>query len=182
MAGEDDPDRADRRRHGKTVPGFGKGGHGHAPAAGQGDPGRHPRRRRLGGSWEFQYRRVTMRTHRQRQATTLIVMLAVLLGSLWAGGLTASATDQAAELATGRSLPSVEAAIPPDRAQGLRPLAERPDPGGRLLPLLLGLLAASVMVTQGVRAGRRRSGPARPRSLTSPAPRRPRAPPFLQPA
>ncbi len=123
-----------------------------------------------------------MRTHRQRQATTVIVMLAVLLGSLWAGGLAASATDNAADrLATSRSLPSVEAAIPSDRTQGLRPLGQRPDPGGRLLPLLLGLLAASLAVTYGVGARRRRSSLAPAGLPVLSAPRGPRAPPRLQP-
>ena len=124
-----------------------------------------------------------MRVKRQAQPTTGLVVLAVLLGSLWAGVLGASGSGTpAAQLTAGRSLLGLEAAVLPDRAPALRPSAERPDPGGRLLPLLLGLLAASVTVADGVPARRRRSSRAPARSPVLAAPRGPRAPPGLQPA
>jgi hypothetical protein len=124
-----------------------------------------------------------MRVNRQRQASTGLVVLAVLLGSLWAGGGAASAVGSpAGQLASGASLSGLEPVAPPDRVPALRPSAQRPDPGGRLLPLLLGLLAASVVAAYGVPAGRRQSGLDSARSPARSAPQGPRAPPRLQPA
>jgi hypothetical protein len=137
----------------------------------------------LGGGREIQYRRTTMGVNRRPHLTTALVVLAVLLGSLWAGGLAGPAAGgPAGQLAAGASLPGIEPAALPDRAPALRPVAERPGPDGRLLPLLLGLLAASLAVTYGVGARRRRSSLAPARSLLLSAPRGPRAPPRLQPA
>jgi hypothetical protein len=124
-----------------------------------------------------------MRVHRQQRAATGFVVLAVLLGSLWVGALGASGADNPADqLTASRSLPGVVAAVPPDRAPALRPPVGRSGPGGRLVPLLLGLLAAPVVVACGVPARRRRSSSAPARLLVLSAPRGPRAPPFLQPA
>jgi hypothetical protein len=123
-----------------------------------------------------------MRTSRRQRATTVIAVLAVLLGSLWAGALAAGAADPADRLTANHAKLGVEAAVPPDRASALRASAERPDPGGRLLPLLLGLLAASLTVASGVPARRRRSSLALARSPVLAVPRGPRAPPSLQPA
>jgi hypothetical protein len=123
-----------------------------------------------------------MRVHRQAQSTTELVVLAVLLGSLWAGVLGASGPGTpAVQLTASRSMLGLGAAVLPDRAPALRPSAEPPDPGGRLLPLLLGLLGVSLAVAGGVPARRRRSSlPARLPVLA--VPRGPRAPPRLQPA
>ena len=123
-----------------------------------------------------------MPVNRKRHATTGLVVLALLLGSLWASGAAAPAAGNAGgQLASGASLPGIGPAALPDRIPALRPSAERPDPGGRLLPLLGGMLAASLTVASGVPARRRRSSlaPARPPVLS--APRGPRAPPRLQP-
>lgn len=124
-----------------------------------------------------------MPVNRKRHATTGLVVLALLLGSLWASGAAAPAAGNAGgQLASSASLPGIGPAALPDRIPALRPSAERPDPGGRLLPLLGALLAASLTVASGVPARRRRSSltPARPPVLS--APRGPRAPPRLQPA
>jgi hypothetical protein len=123
-----------------------------------------------------------MRTSRRHWATTVIVVLAVLLGSLWAGAIAAGAADPADRLTANHARLGVEAAVPPDRAPALRASAQRPDPGGRLLPLLGGLLAASLTVASGVPARRRRSSPAPARTAVFSAPRGPRAPPSLRPA
>jgi hypothetical protein len=124
-----------------------------------------------------------MRVHRQAQATTALVVLAILLGSLWAGAFGAAGPGiPVDQLTASRSLLGLEAAVLPERVPALHPSAERPEPGGRLLPLLLGLLAASVAVANGVRTRRRRSSPALAWSLVLAAPRGPRAPPRLQPA
>jgi hypothetical protein len=123
-----------------------------------------------------------MGVNRRPHLTTVIVVLAVLLGSLWAGGLAVPAAGgPAGQLTTGTSLPGIEPAALPDRVPALRPAAERSGPDGRLLPLL-GLLAASLTVTYGVGARRRRSSLAPARSPLLSAPRGPRAPPHLQPA
>jgi hypothetical protein len=129
----------------------------------------------------IQYGRTTMRMRRKHSATRALLVLVVVLGSLWAGGLAASAAENAAgRLAAPAALPGIEAGALPDRVPVLRPSAERPDPGGRLLPLLGGLLAASLPVASGVPARRRRSSLAPARSPALSAPRGPRAPPRLQ--
>jgi hypothetical protein len=123
-----------------------------------------------------------MRMNRQRRATMGLVVLAVLLGSLWTGREAAPAASlPAGQLAAGAALPALEPGALPDRVPALRPSAQRPDPGGRLLPLLLGLLAASLTAANGVPARGRRSSSAPARSLVRSAPRGPRAPPLLQP-
>ena len=120
-----------------------------------------------------------MGVNRRPHLTTALVVLAVLLGSLWAGGLAVPAAGgPAGHLTAGASLPGIEPAGLPDRAPALRPAGERPDPDGRLL--LLGLLAASLAVTYGLGARRRRSSRAPARSPVLSGPRRPRAPPRLQ--
>jgi hypothetical protein len=139
--------------------------------------------RRLGGRGWIQYGRATMRGRRRGQATTGLVALIVLLGSLWAGVLGVSGPrDPADQLITSHAPLGVEAAVLPEPPPVLGTSAERPDPGGRLLPLLLGLLAASLVVAGGRPATRGGPGraPARPPVLA--APRGPRAPPRLQPA
>ena len=131
----------------------------------------------------IQYGRTTMRMRRKHSATRAFLVLAILLASLWAGGpATPAAENAAGRLAGTASLPAIESAALPDRVPALRPSAERPDPGGRLLPLLGGLLAASLAVASGVSTRRRRPNSALARSPALAAPRGPRAPPRLQPA
>jgi hypothetical protein len=139
--------------------------------------------RHLGGRGRIQYGRAAMRLRRRGQATTGLVALIVLLGSLWAGVLGVSGPrDPADQLITSHAPLGVGAAVLPEPPPVLGTSAERPDPGGRLLPLLLGLLAASLVVAGGRPATRGGPGraPARPPVLA--APRGPRAPPRLQPA
>jgi hypothetical protein len=124
-----------------------------------------------------------MRVNRQQQTTMGLMVLAVLLGSLWAGGLVASAAGNPADqLAASHSLLGVGPAVLPDRAPALRSAGERPELGGRLVPVLLGMLATAFAVAYGVGAGRLRSGLARARSLVQFTPLEARAPPSLQPA
>ena len=124
-----------------------------------------------------------MRVNRQRQASTGLVVLAVLLGSLWAGSRAVSATGNlSGQLAGGASLPGIESAALPDRVPAVRPPAERSDSGGRLLSLVLGLVAGSLTVAFGVPARRRRSGLEPAWSPVLSARQGPRAPPRLQPA
>jgi hypothetical protein len=124
-----------------------------------------------------------MRVNRLRHPATGLVVLVALLGTLWAGGLAAPASGgQATQLTGGATLPWIEPAVPPDRVPALRPSAERPDPAGRPVPPLGGLLVAAVTVAYGVRPGRPRPSPARARSLAPHLPFRGRAPPRLQPA
>jgi hypothetical protein len=123
-----------------------------------------------------------MRTQRQQPATRVILALAVLLGSLWVGGLAAQATDAADRLAAFPTRPGVEPAVLGDRGPALRPPVVRSNPGGRLLPVLVGVLVAALVVAGGQRAGRSQPGLVRARSLAGSIRLEPRAPPSLQPA
>jgi hypothetical protein len=124
-----------------------------------------------------------MRVQRQRRATTGLVVLAVLLGLVWAGAPTASGAGSPVDrMASSGSTLGVEAAVPPDRAPVLRPTAERPDRGGRLLPLLLGMVVAALVASLGPGARWLRSGLAPVGPLARPPRLDARAPPTLQPA
>lgn len=124
-----------------------------------------------------------MRMQRRHSTLRAFLVLAMVLASLWAGEPAVSAgTEHKGQLANGASLPGIESAALPDRVPAVRPSAERSDPGGRLLSLLLGLVAASLAVAFGTAARRRRSGLVPARFPARSAPREPRAPPRLQPA
>ena len=131
----------------------------------------------------IQYGRTAMRIQRQHSATRAFLVLAMVLASLWAGGLASSAAGNAADqLASSGSLPGVEPAAPRDRVPALRPPDQRPSQSGRLVPVLLGMLAAALAVGYGVGAGRLRSGLAAGRSLVQRTQLEARAPPSLQSA
>jgi hypothetical protein len=119
--------------------------------------------------------------NRQEQGTRVFLALAVVLVSLWTGGLAAPSAGNLADfLATSRSQPGIQPAALRDGAQPLRPAAKRPDPRGRLLPLLAILAAA---VTGGCwRWAGQRNGLARAGSQVCATPLQARAPPHLQPA
>jgi hypothetical protein len=122
-----------------------------------------------------------MRVHRQQRATRGFLVLAVLLASLWTGGLVAStAGDTTHGLGTGRAQPGVQPAALRDRTLAFRP-AEQPGPQGRVLPLL-GALAAALVAAHRLLAlwlrPRLTRGHLLARSCTLAA----RAPPHLQPA
>jgi hypothetical protein len=123
-----------------------------------------------------------MRTQQQQPATRILLALAVLLGSLWVGGLAARPADPPDRLAAIHTQPGFEPATLGDRAPALRPPVGRSDPSSRLLPALLGLLAAALAVTGGTRLGRPRPGIARVRLLARSTRLEPRAPPSPQPA
>ena len=124
-----------------------------------------------------------MRMQRQQSTLRAFLVLAMVLASLWAGGPAVSAgAKHKGQLADGASLPGIESAALPDRVPAVRPSAERSDPGGRVLSLLLGLVAASLTVAFGTAARRHRSGLVPARFPARSAPRGPRAPPRLQPA
>ena len=80
------------------------------------------------------------------------------------------------------SLPGVEPAALPDRLPVLRPLVDGSGQSGRLVPVLGGMLVATLAVALRRSARRPRSGLARARSLVLRAHLEPRAPPALQPA
>jgi hypothetical protein len=123
-----------------------------------------------------------MRTERQQPATRILLALAVVLGSLWVGGLAARPADTADRLAAIHTQPGIEPATLGDRAPRVRPPVGRSDPGGRLVPVLLGMLVAALAVAGGMRVGRSRPGMDRARSLARSTQLEPRAPPSLQPA
>ena len=131
----------------------------------------------------IQYGQTAMRMQRQPSATRAFLVLAMVLASLWAGGLASSAAGEVADqLAASRALPGVEPAAPRDRVPALRPPVQRPAQSGRLVPVLLGILGAACAVVYGVGAGRLRSGVARAGSLVQLGQGEARAPPVLQPA
>jgi hypothetical protein len=123
-----------------------------------------------------------MRTQRQQPATRVLLALAVVLGSLWVGGLAARPADTADRLAAIHTQPGFEPAVLRDRVPALRPPVGRSDPSGRLVPPLLAVLAAALAVVGGMRVGRSRPGMARARLLARSIQLEPRAPPSLQPA
>ena len=93
----------------------------------------------------------------------MLLVMAVLLGSPWAGGLATTAGDSAAaQLTAGRLLLSLEPAVR-DRLPALRPSAERPSSAGRP-GSLLGLLVAALAAAFARRARHHASGPAGTRS------------------
>jgi hypothetical protein len=131
----------------------------------------------------IQYGQTAMRMQRRHSTTRVFLVLAMVLASLWAGGLASSAAGNTVDqLAASRSLPGVEAAAPRDRVPALRPPDQRPSQSGRLVPVLLGMLAAALAVASGVGAGRLRSGLAAGRSLVQRTQLAARAPPSLQSA
>jgi hypothetical protein len=138
--------------------------------------------RRLGGRRDFEYRRTTMRVNRQRRATTGLVVLAVLAGSLWAGALAGSRVSGPADQLTASHARLGVEAVPPDRAPALRPSAQRPNPGSPHIPLVLGMVVAALAAMSRPRARRRRSDRARVGALVWSTQREARAPPRLQPA
>jgi hypothetical protein len=124
-----------------------------------------------------------MRMQRRQSTIRAFLVLAMVLASLWAGGPAVSAgAKHTGQLADGASLPGIESAALPDRVPAVRPSAERSDPGGRVVSLLLGLVAVSLTVAFGVPARRRRSSLAPGRSLVQLTQLDARAPPSLQPA
>ena len=80
----------------------------------------------------------------------MVLVMAVLLGSPWAGGLATTAGDSAAaQLTAGRLLLSLEPAVR-DRLPALRPSAERPTTTD---PVVRGILAVTmVLIVVGVLA------------------------------
>jgi hypothetical protein len=123
-----------------------------------------------------------MRVNRQQRATKVLLVLAVLLGSLWTGGLVAATAGDPAELAANHSQLGIQPAALPDRLLVLRSPVEHSGPQGRLVPLLLGALAAALVAAHGLRAECRRAGVARGWSLVGSARLAARAPPHLQSA
>ena len=124
-----------------------------------------------------------MRMDRQQQATRVLLVLAVLLASLWTGGLVASIAGGTADgLATSRAQPGIQPAALRDRAVAVRPLVEHPGSQGRPVPLLLGALAAALAAAIRLLAGWLGPRPTRGRSLVRSSPPAARAPPDLQSA
>ena len=122
-----------------------------------------------------------MWTQRRQRATRGLLVLAVLLASLWSGGLVASTAGDATHgLASGRAQPGVQPAALRDRVLAFLPV-ERPGPQGRALPLL-GALAAALLAAHRPLAAWLRPCQTRGPSPARSTPRAARAPPHLQPA
>jgi hypothetical protein len=131
----------------------------------------------------IQYGQSAMQLQRPQLPTRASLVLVMVLASLWVGGLASSAAGSSADqLATSHSPPGIEPAAPPDRVPALRLPVQRPTQSGRLVPVLLGMLAAAFAVAFGVGAGRLRSSLATARSLVQLTQLEARAPPRLQSA
>jgi hypothetical protein len=138
--------------------------------------------RHLGVCREIQYGRTAMRVNRQQQGTRVFLVLAVVLASLWTGGLAASSAANPVDyLAPSRAQLGIQPAALRDSAPALRPAAERPGPRGHLVPLLA-TLAAAVAGACRWRAVAQRPGFACTGSRVCSTPLEARAPPHLQPA
>jgi hypothetical protein len=121
-----------------------------------------------------------MRTDRRLRTARLLLALVAVLGSLWTGGVAASAVgDPAARLTTGHARAAVEAAVLRDRLPALRPPLDRPGPWGAAL--LLGVASALAGALR-CRAARVRHRLAGVRLLAAAAAPGARSPPHLQPA
>jgi hypothetical protein len=137
----------------------------------------------LGVIQMIQYGQTAMRMRRQHSAIRVFLVLAMVLASLWAGGLASSGVGRSADqLAASRSLPGLEPAAPRERVPALRLPDQRPGQSGRLMPVLLAMLAGACALAYGVGAGRLRFGLAAGRSLVQRIQLEARAPPSLQSA
>jgi hypothetical protein len=137
--------------------------------------------RHLGVCREIQYGRTAMRVNRQ-QGTRVFLVLAVVLASLWTGGLAASSAANPADyLASSRAQLGIQPAALRNSAPALRPAAERPGPRGHLVPLLAALAAALAGACRW-RTAAQRPGLACSGSRVCSTPLEARAPPHLQPA
>jgi hypothetical protein len=139
--------------------------------------------RHLGVCRGIQYGQTAMRGNRQQQGTKVFLALAVVLVSLWTGGLAVSSAGNPADyLAASRAQLGIQPAALRNPAPALRPAAERPGPRGRLVPLLLATLAAALAGACRWLAAAQRPGLARPGSRACSTPLEARAPPHLRPA
>jgi hypothetical protein len=122
-----------------------------------------------------------MRMQEQHPATRAFLVLAMVLASLWAGGwlVSSAAGSSADQLTDGRSPPGIAPAAPRDRVPALRPPDQRSRQSGRLVPILVGLVAAACAVVYGPGAGRLRSVLAGARPLVQLTRLEARAPPSL---
>jgi hypothetical protein len=119
-----------------------------------------------------------MRVHRQAKVATGLVVVAVLLGSLWTGVLSASgAGSPADQVIASRLLLGVEAAVLPDRTPALRPSGERPESGGSML---LSMVLAALAAAFALRPRRLRSDLGLVELLARSAQLEARAPPHFQ--
>jgi hypothetical protein len=119
-----------------------------------------------------------MSARRRPPASRFLLVVSLVLASLWvvvpAAGRPGAGSDGGLTAAV---RPGAEAAVLRDRAPALGAPADRPGPGGPLLPVLLGLLVAAL----GVAAAARALGPPWPRARSRPGRTRldARAPPLL---
>jgi hypothetical protein len=119
-----------------------------------------------------------MSARRRPPASRFLLVVSLVLASLWvvvpAAGRPGADSDGGLTAAV---RPGAEAAVLRDRAPALGAPADRPGPGGPLLPVLLGLLVAAL----GVAAAARALGPPWPRARSRPGRTRldARAPPLL---
>jgi hypothetical protein len=109
----------------------------------------------------------------------MLLALVAVLGSLWTGGVAASAVgDPAARLTAGHARAAVEAAVLRDRLPALRPPLDRPGPWGAALLLGVAAALAGAFRWRAVQVRHRLAGVRSPGAAASLGAR---SPPHLQP-
>jgi hypothetical protein len=137
----------------------------------------------VGAGRRLQYGPTAMQMNRQRLSINAWFALALMLGSLWVGGLaTTPAGDAPDYLAAKRAQQRMQSAALPDRVVSLRPAPERSGWFGRLVRVLLAFLVSAYAAGYWRRAAGSRPGLTRARLWSRSAPLPARAPPWLQPA
>jgi hypothetical protein len=130
----------------------------------------------------LQYGPTAMQVNRRLSINTLFA-LALVLGSLWIGGLAAAAVGDVSEyLATEHAQQRMQSAVLPDLVVVLRPAPERFSSFGRLERLLLAVLVSAGAAGDRRRVAGPRPGLTRAGSRVCSTPLQARAPPCLQPA
>jgi hypothetical protein len=84
-----------------------------------------------------------MQMNRQQLSINAWFALALMLGSLWVGGLETTSADDASDYLANHPQKRVQSAALPDLVVALRPAPERSGSFGRLVRLLLAVLVAA---------------------------------------
>jgi hypothetical protein len=125
----------------------------------------------------LQYGPTAMQMNRQQLSIKAWFALALVLGSLWVGGLAAASASDPSDHLTKAAQQRMQPAALPDPLVALRPAPERSGWFGRLVRLLLAVLVAAHAAGYWRRAGGPRPGLTRAGSRICSAPLQARAPP-----
>ena len=130
----------------------------------------------------LQYGPTAMQMNRKRLSINAWFALALMLGSLWVGGLATTSAGDPSDYLAKRAQQRMQSAALPDLVVALRPAPERSGSFGRLVRSPLAVLVAACAAGYWRRAAGPRPGLTRVKPRACSAPRQARAPPCLQPA